>query len=458
MACFLGLATALILLAGGQFHNAQADDPPTEITTKVYVVDTKGNQLKAPEQFTVTATNSNVNCVNVSVPGYNPVETASSVKFGIDPAFQTMIGSSSRIMSLDVPNKRVVVTDQPVDPDAAPKIEYMDMAFLNALVSHEMMQPFNTISEGFVNLLEGMKAGISFNGAPQLSMQFYGQLAPSSITVIYKYQPASATVNYVNDKANGAIVTTDSFDGFVAKTGEYTPVAPAGYQLVDPKPIAYTLAKDTNNLTVHVVPKTAPVVPSGPSDNPVPAKQESSTTPTVPTPSKQPTVTEQPAVPNYAAVKGAAVYATKGIYLYKTANFKNSQRIAKYPKVKRVNRPMFVVVNYARSTNGTLRYKVRDVNHGSKTAGKVGYITANRKYVVPVYYQTMPKNDKMTVINKKGVNAYKQVNLTHKITNYKKGTRLTVKKIVKHNLTTRYQLANGNYITGNKKLVIQGNY
>lgn len=272
---------------------------------------------------------------------------------------------------------------------------------------------------------------------------------------------ASAEVTYINDQAAGdkKVVNTETITGALHKMGTYTPDVPAGYQLVPNQNFDYTLTNDdTDNLTVHIVPKPTPVVPSGPSDNPVPAKQESSTTPTVSAPSKQPTVTEQPDVPNYAAVKDAAVYATKGIYLYKTANFKNSQRIAKYPKVKRVNRPMFVVVNYARSTNGVLRYKVRDVNHGSKTAGKVGYITANRKYVVPVYYQTMPKNNRITVINKKGVNAYKQVNLTHKITNYKKGTRLTVKKVVKHNLTTRYQLANGNYITGNKKLVIQGNY
>ncbi|MDN6435967.1 MAG: DUF5776 domain-containing protein [Lentilactobacillus parabuchneri] len=35
---------------------------------------------------------------------------------------------------------------------------------------------------------------------------------------------------------------------------------------------------------------------------------------------------------------------------------------------------------------------------------------------------------------------------------------MTVKRFVKHNLTTRYQLSNGTYITANKKLVIQGNY
>ncbi|MDM7517657.1 DUF5776 domain-containing protein [Lentilactobacillus sp. TOM.63] len=170
------------------------------------------------------------------------------------------------------------------------------------------------------------------------------------------------------------------------------------------------------------------------------------------------TTTSQPAVPNYAAKEGAAVYATKGVYMYKNANFKKIQRIAKYPKAKRVNRPMFVVLDYKRSANGALRYKVRDVNHGTKTAGKIGYITANHKFVVRVYYSTMPKNKKITVITKKGVNAYKNVNLTKKSKHLKKGARLTVKKIVKHNLTTRYQLSNGQYITGNKKLVIQGNY
>lgn len=163
-------------------------------------------------------------------------------------------------------------------------------------------------------------------------------------------------------------------------------------------------------------------------------------------------------VPNYVAVKGSAVYAVKPIYMYRNANFKKSQRIARYLKAKRVNRPMFVVTGYQRANNGALRYKVRDVNHGKKTAGKVGYITANRKYVVNVYYKTMPKNKKITVISKKGIYAYKNANQTRKAKAYKKGTHLTVKKIVKHNLTTRYQLSNGNYVTANKKLVIQGSY
>lgn len=159
-----------------------------------------------------------------------------------------------------------------------------------------------------------------------------------------------------------------------------------------------------------------------------------------------------------SVTKGSVVYAVKPVYMYKAANFKKSQRLAAYPKAKRVSRPMFVVLGTKRASNGALRYKVRDVNHGKKTANKVGYITANGKYVVSVYYRTMPKSKKITVISPKGVHAYKSKNLTGKAKTYKKGTRLTVKKVVKHNLTTRYQLSNGYYVTANKKLVIQGNY
>ncbi|EHO54605.1 hypothetical protein HMPREF9104_00052 [Lentilactobacillus kisonensis F0435] len=179
------------------------------------------------------------------------------------------------------------------------------------------------------------------------------------------------------------------------------------------------------------------------------------------TQSKPITVTKNDAAKGdtaHVAQEGASVYATKKIYLYKHANFKKGDRIAAYPKAKRVNRPMFVVTDYARSKSGTLRYKVRDVNHHSKTAGKVGYITANRKYVVPVYYASMPKDKKVTVISKNGINAYKKVNLTKNVKHYKNGAHLSVKKIVKHNLTTRYVLSNGSYVTANKKLVIQGVY
>ncbi|AFR99544.1 DUF5776 domain-containing protein [Lentilactobacillus buchneri] len=175
---------------------------------------------------------------------------------------------------------------------------------------------------------------------------------------------------------------------------------------------------------------------------------------------QQPANNSQPEIQSSPGVakKGAAVYAKKTIYLYKGVNFKKADRLVKYHKAQRVDRPMFVVTGYDRSSKGALRYKVRDVNHTKKSDGKIGYITANTKYVVNVYYQTMPKKNQLTVISKKGVHAYKNVNLTGKTKTYKNGTHLRVKKIVKYHLTTRYQLTNGDYITANKKLIIQGNH
>ncbi|WP_249778595.1 DUF5776 domain-containing protein [Lentilactobacillus dabitei] len=152
--------------------------------------------------------------------------------------------------------------------------------------------------------------------------------------------------------------------------------------------------------------------------------------------------------------KGEAVYALKKIYLYKNKDFKKSERITSYAKKPRINRPMFVVTAYAKSKAGANRYKVRDVNHHSKTAGMTGYITANWKYVRPVYYHSLHRT--ITVINPNGVNEYRNKNLTGKVKNFKQGTQLKVKGFVTHNLTTRYQLTNGNYVTANRKLVISG--
>lgn len=223
--------------------------------------------------------------------------------------------------------------------------------------------------------------------------------------------------------------------------------------------VTYTNGSATKTITVRVTAKASPNPnPVNPIPNPKPTPTP---TPTPTNPNWNPSNPNNPngtGLPNYAAVKGSAVYATKKIYMYKHGNFKKSQRIATYPKQKRINRPMFVVTGYTYSNGGALRYKVRDVNHHSKTAGKRGYITANRKYVVRVYYQSVPKKKLITVINPKGVHAYKNRNLTKQVKHYKKGSHLHVKKIVKWNLTTRYQLTNGHYVTANKKLVIQGKY
>ncbi|GHP13753.1 hypothetical protein YK48G_11780 [Lentilactobacillus fungorum] len=148
---------------------------------------------------------------------------------------------------------------------------------------------------------------------------------------------------------------------------------------------------------------------------------------------------------------GKAVYATQKIYMYKNPTFKKSERVASFAKKPRLNRPMFVVTGTAKSSNGVARYKVRNVE-----TNKTGYITANANFVSNVYYASVPASKTVTVIAAKGVNAYKTVGLTGKAKHYKQGTVLKVTGIEKHNLTTRFKLSNGRYITANKKLIIGG--
>ncbi|AGL65647.2 hypothetical protein BV242_14660 [Lactiplantibacillus plantarum] len=157
------------------------------------------------------------------------------------------------------------------------------------------------------------------------------------------------------------------------------------------------------------------------------------------------------------AVKGESVYATKKIGLYKKADFKRNNRVKLYSKAKRINRPQFIVKGYQRDNAGKLRYRVQQYNPYTRkyVKGTKGYITASAKYVIPVYYRSTPKSNKITVINRKGLNSYRKTFLTQKVTHYKKGALLKVKKVIKYKLATRYQLTNGHYITANKKFVIQ---
>lgn len=229
---------------------------------------------------------------------------------------------------------------------------------------------------------------------------------------------------------------------------------------------SYTLVKSKmpGNLTGTLIANTAPVIfyyqktvtppTPNPGPGPTPINPVTPVNPTPTTPTNPGGTTTQPAIPNSAAVKGEAVYSLKKIYLYKNANFKKSERRFGYVKKPRVNRPMFVVTGYKYDRQGKLRYQVKDVNHLSKTDGWKGYITANFNYVRPVYYHSSHKT--LTVINPRGVNEYWNKNLTGKVKNFKQGQVLRVKGFVKHNLTTRYQLTNGRYITGNRKLVKMG--
>lgn len=281
-----------------------------------------------------------------------------------------------------------------------------------------------------------------------------------TITIIYDPTFANQTnvdIHYL-DNNTGQLLQSKRIYG--SKDDRYT-VDKAYYpDTITINGQSYTLVKSKmpTNLTGTLTANTAPVIfyyqktVTPPSPNPGPGPTPIN--PVNPTPTPKPNPTPQPDLPNYAAVKGEAVYSLKKIYLYKNANFKKSERRFGYVKKPRVNRPMFVVTGYKYDRQGKLRYHVRDVNHLSKTDGWTGYITADYHHVRPVYYHSSHKT--LTVINPRGVNEYKNKNLTGMVKNFKQGQVLRVKGFVKHNLTTRYQLSNGHYITGNRKLVQMG--
>lgn len=156
-----------------------------------------------------------------------------------------------------------------------------------------------------------------------------------------------------------------------------------------------------------------------------------------------------------AALKAVASYpvvsSIKKIGLYRTKSFGTQNHLLWYAKQPRTKWPMFVVTGEAVSKAGHLRYHVRDVNHGSATFGKTGYITANAHYIVRTYYAKRATHVKVLAAH--GITAYQHASLTGKSRRYQKGQRLSVKRLVTYHKTTRFQLTNGKYISANKKLV-----
>lgn len=306
-------------------------------------------------------------------------------------------------------------------------------------------------------------ATITVNGT---TYNYVGVKPGESIPTTYTDQPQSFTYVYsekaVDVDLNYTVKTIDSNGQDLGKG--YTASGKSGSVIKAPAIDGYTaspaqtvLDKEGQIITfVYTKNSTGGGTGGGGIITPIiPATPLTPATPTTPAKPITPATPIPPTEPGVVA-KGEVIYAVNKVYLYKNATFKKSQRVASYDKKPRINRPMFVVTDYAKSSNGRLRYKVRDVNHVTKNKYRTGYLTTNSKFVVPVYYQSKPKV--VTVINPKGVNAYYNKNLTRKVKNYKQGTVLKVKGIVRHNLTTRFILTNGRHITANRKLVITGKY
>ncbi|MFT8915331.1 MucBP domain-containing protein [Lentilactobacillus hilgardii] len=305
-----------------------------------------------------------------------------------------------------------------------------------------------------------------------------GNISDKAQTVYYYYtksEPVAehkVTVNFVDEKGN-VLQAADEKSG---KSGEAYPapkipstITKNGitYELMgekDQKTLPKTFSDNDQTFTYVYKVKSTGGGSGGGSGGSGGGLTTTPATPLIPAKPAMPSTPITPATPitpdvpnaGLVAKKGEAVYAVNKIYLYRKPTFNKTQRLTVYTKKPRINRPMFVVTDYAKSANGKLRYYVKDVNHKSKTVGKTGYMTTNAKYVIPVYYQG--KHATITVINPRGVNAYRNKNLTKKVKNYKQGTVLKVRQLKKHNLTTRFVLSNGRHVTANRKLVIAGKH
>ncbi|TPR41146.1 hypothetical protein DY130_01685 [Apilactobacillus micheneri] len=152
---------------------------------------------------------------------------------------------------------------------------------------------------------------------------------------------------------------------------------------------------------------------------------------------------------------GKRIYAIKGLNMYRKNYFTYRYKIRGFKKHIRINRPMFKVIDYAKSSKGHLRYKVIMINPYTNQIEKkhhnhVGYITANTHYVLPLYYE---KNIKRVRVIAKGLNEYRHINLTGKVRGYKHNSIFKVKSVNKMGTFYRLRLFNGNYITANKRYV-----
>lgn len=138
------------------------------------------------------------------------------------------------------------------------------------------------------------------------------------------------------------------------------------------------------------------------------------------------------------------VYGKKKFYSYQNVNFKKSERIRKYAKKPRVYAPVFTVVGTTQSKAGNPRYQLSDSS----------YITAKSAYVGKLFLQKKAKT--LYVTNPRGTWTHATVMFnypTQLLHHLKQGTKVTVTHLIKNGPVTRYTLADGTFITGNKRYV-----
>lgn len=136
--------------------------------------------------------------------------------------------------------------------------------------------------------------------------------------------------------------------------------------------------------------------------------------------------------------KKAEYFTWRPVWLYA------KQSVKAYKDVKNVGTGKQVAKTYGAGTKlktKTLAGKRIQLDNGL-------WITANKAYVNNLYYTYSSKVK--TVQSVRGTNRYKDIALKQKVDNFKAGTKFDIKKVVKYGHTSRLQLGNGMYISGNK--------
>lgn len=136
------------------------------------------------------------------------------------------------------------------------------------------------------------------------------------------------------------------------------------------------------------------------------------------------------------------VYAKTSINEYSSDTFTEKGKKKHYVAKNRVYAPIFTVKKVVTNKNGRDRYLLDN--------GR--YITANTANVNYLYWQS-DSYKQLYVIHPQGTYEYKSATFAKKnrVKLHHQGEVLKVKKVIYHGLTTRYQLTNGNYVSGNKQ-------
>lgn len=136
------------------------------------------------------------------------------------------------------------------------------------------------------------------------------------------------------------------------------------------------------------------------------------------------------------------IYGKQALYRYRNVNFKKSERLQRYAQKSKAYAPVFTVIKMVKSAAGNPRYLLSDGT----------YVTAQPAYTANLYWQGS-RYQRLYVTNYKGINTHQTTTFSDKLTHLKQGTSVTVTRIVKKGQMTRYVLADGTYITGNKQYV-----